>query len=121
MSSAYTNFVIKMNNREDANRVAAIMKEITSRRTPDYPTENDKFIEGIVIDGKEVRLEDNFSLTSNSFRELIPQIMTDIAGHSFVSIKMEAWYTSCNCGYEAEYLGRISKSGEFTMSFNEHD
>ncbi len=117
----YTNIKFDMNSNEDANKVADIMKEIASKRAPEYESELEDFIAGIVVDGNTVKVEDCYSLMSNTFCEIIPQIMMAIARCSFGPITMDAWFYSCNCGYEAEFNGRIFKSGKFRMSFNEHE
>ncbi len=117
--SATVNFIANMNNNEDANKVAVIMKEVASMRTPEYPKEIIKFMDGIVVDGNTVKIEDNYSLMSATFCELISQIMKEIARHSFGAITMDAWYTSYNCGYEADFCGRVFKNGKFRMSFSQ--
>ena len=119
--TASTDFIIKMNNNEDAIKAAAIMERIASNRAPETPNEMSRFIEGIVIDGNNVKVEDNYSLMSCTFCELIPQIMMEIARYNFGAITMEAWYCSYNCGYEAEFSGRVFKNGKFRMSFKEHE
>lgn len=119
--TASTDFIIKMNNNEDANKAAAIMKRIASRRAPETPNEMNNFIAGIVVEGNTVKVEDNYSLMSQTFCEMIPQIMMDIARFDFGAITMEAWYCSYNCGYEAEFIGRVFKNGKFRMSFHEHE
>lgn len=119
--SAYINFIANLNSTEDANKVAMIVKEVSSRRTPDYPTEIVKFIEGIVVDGNTVKIEDNYSLMCPTFRELIPQIMIEIARNNFGAITMDAWFTSESCGYEADLSGRVFKNGKLRMNFFEHE
>ncbi len=49
MSSATTNFIVKLNNRENTIHAAEIMKEIASKATPEYPAEIKKFIADIVV------------------------------------------------------------------------
>ena len=121
MSSATTDFIINLNNNNDANKVASIMKEVASRRIPEYENEISKFIAGITVDGNKVMVEENYSLMSCTFCELVPQIMMAIAMNHLGEIYMEAWFTSYNCGYEAEFIGRVYKNGKFKMSFNEHE
>ena len=121
MSSASTDFVIKMNSVEDANKVVAIMKETAAERTPEYPTEISKFIEGIIVDGTTVKVEDSCSLMSNTFCELTYAIMRRIGRYNFGAITMDAWFTSFNCGYEADFRGRVFKNGKLRISFSEHE
>ena len=90
-------------------------------RIPDYPTEIDKFVAGIEVEEKTVKVDENYSLMSNTFCEWIPQIMMAIARCGFGAITMEAWFVSESCGYEAEFSGRVFKNGKFRMNFNEHD
>ncbi len=119
--SSRTNLYINLNNNDDANKVASIMKRMAAERIPDYPTEIDKFVAGIEVEEKTVKIEENYSLMSNTFCEWIPQIMMEIARGDFGAITMDAWYVSENCSYEAEFSGRVFKNHKFRMSFNEHD
>ena len=119
--SASTDFVINMNSAEDANKVVSIMKNIAAQRTPDYPTEIEKFIADITVEGSTVKVEDSYSLMSPTFREMGFQIMTEIGRHNFGAFTMQAWFTSYNCGYEAEFSGRAFKNGKYRISFSEHE
>lgn len=119
--SGSTDFIIKMNNNEEAIKVAARMREVASCRTPETPNEMNNFIAGIVIEENIVKVEDNYSLRSCTFCEMIPQIMMVITRCNFRGISMEAYYCSYNCGYEAEFKGRISKKGKLRMRFREHE
>ena len=117
----YTNIKFNMNSNEDANTVADIIKEVASKREPESPNELKHFIADIEVKENVVIVEDSCSLFSNTFCEMIPQIMIDIARRSFGPITMNAWFYSCNCGYEAEISGQIFKNGKFKMSFNDHE
>ena len=117
----YTNIKFNMNSNEDANTVADIIKEVSSKREPESPNELKHFIADIEVKENVVIVEDSCSLFSNTFCEMIPQIMIDIARRNFGPITMNAWFYSCNCGYEAEISGQIFKNGKFKMSFNEHE
>ena len=119
--SASIDLEFKMNNNDDANKAAAIMKEIASERTPEYPKEIEKFIAGITVEDNIVKMEDNYSLMSNTFSELIPHIMEEIAKNNFGAITMEAWFTSYSCSYEAECKGRVFKNGNFRLKFSVHE
>ena len=65
--SASVDFVVKLNNEEDAMRVVSIMKKKAEIRTPEYPNEIARFMDGIVVNGSTVEIKDNYSLTSNTF------------------------------------------------------
>ncbi len=119
--SAYMNLFINLNKKSDAKKVVTIIKDMAAKRTPDYPSEIDKFVAGIEIDGNTVKVEYNYSLMSNTFCEWIPQIMMEIARRNFGEVTMEAWFVSENCSYEAEFSGRIFKNHKFRMSFSEHE
>ena len=119
--SAYIDISIKANSNEDANKATSIMKETASKRTPEYPTEIEKFIADITVDGNTVKVDESYSLMSDTFSELIPQIMRNIADHGIKAITMEAWFTSLNCGYEAEFCGRVFKNGNCRTSFKEFE
>ena len=119
--SATTNMTIKLNNNTDANKAAAIMKEVASKVTPDYPTEISKFVADITVEDCTVKVEESYSLMSCTFCDMIPQIMRAIAKNGFGPITMEAWFTSFSSDYEAEFSGRVYKNGKFTMTFSEHD
>lgn len=121
MSCASTEITIKMNCVEDANKAVSIMKEIASKRTPDYPNEISKFLDDIVIDDTTVKVEESYSLMSNTFCELIYEIMRIIAKYNFGPITMDAWYDSYDSGYEASFSGRVYKNGKFKLSFSEHE
>ena len=119
--SASTEFVIRMNSENDANRAVSIIKEVASKRVPEYPTEIDRFVNGIKVNSNNVELLENYSLTCNSFCEWIPQIMMEIARWDFGTITMEAWHFSESCGYVGHFEGRVFKNGKFRMSFSQHD
>lgn len=121
MSSASTTIKFKMKDTKDAVAAAAIMRSIASQRKPEYPNELKKFIDAIEIDENTVRVEDSYSLMSSTFNEMIPQIMLGIAMRPIGKSTMKAWFMSFDCGYGSDFVGKISKSGEFTMSFNQHD
>ena len=121
MSSDYTDMIIRMNNSEDAKKAASIMKEVASSRTPVYETEIVKFVNDIIIDGNDVKVDISYSLISETFCELIPQIMRMISRYNFGAITMDAFYTSSISGYEVEISGRVFKNGNFRMSFSEHE
>ncbi len=119
--TATTNIIINMNNKEDANKAAEIMKETASKRTPETLNEINNFISGITVKDNSVIVDESYSLMSNTFCELIPQIMMNIVRHGFGAITMEAWFTSYSCGYEAEFTGKVFKSGKYRMTFKEHE
>ena len=121
MGSATTNLTIITNSVEDANRAVAIIKDVVAERTPDYPKELDKFIADIVVDGNTVKIEESYSLMSNTFCELIPQIIRRITKYDFGAFTAEAWYTSFNSDYEAEFSARVLKNGKLKISFSEHE
>ena len=121
MSSAYTDFIIKTNSAQDANKVVSIIKCVASERTPEYPNEITKFIDDISVDNTTVKVEYSYSIMDSTFCELVPQIMRRIARYDLREITMDAWFTSCNCGYEAEFSGRIFKNGKLRISFQEHE
>ena len=113
--------VIKMNNVEDANKAVSIIKEVVAKRTPEYPTEISKFIADITIEGNNVVIDESYSLMSNTFCELMPRIMWEIGKYNFGAITMDAWFTSSNCGYEADISARVFKNGKLRISFSEHE
>ena len=121
MSSATTNLSIVLNSVDDANRAVVFIKDVVAERTPDYPNELDKFIADIVVDGNTVKVEESYSLMSNTFCELVPQIIRRIAKNDFGAFTAEAWYTSFNSDYEAEFSAKVFKNGKLKINFSEHD
>lgn len=117
--STSINLLIKMNNNRDAMSAAGIITAIASKRVPESPNEIKKFLDGVVVKGHTVTVTDNYSLMSCTFRELIPQIMTELAKCQFGSISMNAFCQSFSCGYEAEFNGLIEKNGELKTSYIE--
>ena len=119
--SSTTSFYANMNSENDATRVASIVKRMAANRTPDYPTEIERFVAGIEIDGNTLKIENSYSLMCCTFCEWIPQIMMEIAMWDFGAFTMEAWHESESCGYEAQCNGRVFKNGKFRMSFYQHE
>lgn len=117
--NATINLLIKMNSNKDATSAVSVITEIALKRTPESPNEINNFLDGIVVEGSTITARDNYSLMSCTFRELIPQIMTELARYNFGSICMDACYQSYNCGYEAVFKGLILKSGKCKTSFIE--
>lgn len=81
---------INLNDKNDADKVLTIIKREASKITPEYPTEIERFIDGIQVEGNTVKTEANYSLVIGSFFELMPKIMMEIAVGSFGPITMEA-------------------------------
>ncbi len=118
--SAYTMVNFKMNNNEDAMKAAEIMKNVVSSRSIESEQQRESFISCIKVENSEVTAN-GYSFLSNTFCEIIPQIMMEIARWNFGAVKMFAGHYSESCGYEAEFEGRIFKNGKFRMSFHEHE
>ena len=118
---AYTNITIKVETEEQAIKVANIMKRIASERTPEFKAELTTFIFDIKINENVVEINDSCSLISNTFCEMVPQIMFAIGRYDFGRISMDAYYYSCNCGYEATCIGRRFKNGNIRISLKETD
>ena len=119
--SASMDFIVRTNNEKEANLVVSIIKNMAAKRIPDYPNEIDQFVAGIKVNDNVVEIKYNYSLTSNTFCEWIPQIMLSISRYDIGAITMDAGFFSESCGYEARISGRIFKNHNFRMSFNEHE
>ena len=118
--SAYTTINLKLDNTTDAMNAAEIMKDVASVFDGDCGSQIEAFISCIRRENNEVNVN-GFSLLSNTFRELIPQIMSELSKHNLGAITLTADFCSYSCGYEAFFDGRISKTGKLKMSFEEHD
>lgn len=118
--SAYTMINFKMNNNEDVMKAAEIMREVVSSRSIESEQQRKSFISCIKVEDSEVTAN-GYSFLSNTFCEIVPQIMMEIARYNFGAAKMFAGHYSESCGYEAEFEGRIFKNGKFRMRFHEHE
>ena len=118
--SAYTIINFNMNNNDAAVKTTEIIKRVAAKRTPEFETEIEAFTSSLKIEENVITGESD-SLSSNTFCELIPQIMMEIARYNFGVSTMTAVHVSCSCGYEAVFNGRIFKNGKFRMSFHEHE
>ena len=118
---AYTNMTITMETKENAIKAAEIIKSIATSRIPEFATELTTFISDIAIKENVVEVIDSCSLTSNTFCEMMPQIMHSIGRWDFGRITMDAYYCSCNCGYEASCTGKCFKNGKTRVTLAEHE
>ena len=118
---AYTNLTITMETKEQANRAVEIMKQVAAERTPFFETELTTFISDIEIKENIIEVDSSCSLMSETFCEMMPQIMRAIGRSGFGRIKMDSYYFSCNCGYEVSCSGRSFKNGTVRVSLIEKE
>lgn len=118
--SAYTNIRFRLNSPKDAERANQILQSTAAKRTPEFGDEIKSFISNIEVEGNEID-GTSYSLSSNTFCELIPQIMMQIARCNFGTITMDAAHCSCSGGYEAVFNGRTFKNGSFRLTFKENE
>ena len=118
---AYTNMTITMETKEHAIKAVEIIENIAADRTPEFETELTTFIEDIEIKENVIEVDSSCSLMSSTFCEMLPQIMRTIGHYNFGKIKMDAYFFSCNCGYEASCTGRRFRNGNIRVSLTESE
>ena len=118
---AYTNITITMETKEQAVKAVEIIKDIATNRTPEFETELTTFIEDIEIKENVVEVDSSCSLMSNTFCEMMPQIMRSFGWHDLGKVRMNAYYFSCNCGYEANCTGKRFKNGKVRVTLEESE
>ena len=118
---AYTNITIKMETNEFAHKAVEIIEDIAANRTPVFETELSTFIADIEIKENIIDVDSSCSLMSETFCEMVPQIMRTIGRHNFGKVTMNAYYFSCNCGYEANCTGKRFKNGKVRVTLEESD
>ncbi|MBR4079804.1 MAG: hypothetical protein IKK29_06290 [Christensenellaceae bacterium] len=102
---AYTTFRIRLKSNNTTNELFEIIKN-TIDNYEKYMSERDgiKFLNDFEIDETQrlIHAEDSCSLDSETFADLIPQIAKNIATNvKDCEYDVNAYYTSCNCGFEA--------------------
>lgn len=140
---AYTNIKIEMENNEIAVKAveeakAAIMKDMLYKKDEQNVS---RFINDIKVSEGTVIVDNSCSIDSWEFENLIPIIVKVVATMTEVrSFEGFAHYTSCNCGYEADfeanywngtltiesvsaedYYGSCDECGEFEIYYKDYD
>ena len=118
---AYTNMTITMETKEHAIKAVEIIENIAADRTPEFETELTTFIEDIEIKESVIEVDSSCSLMSNTFCEMMPQIIRSIGLYDFGKITMNAYYFSCNCGYTANCTGKRFKNGKVRVALEESE
>ena len=118
---AYTNMTITMETKEQAIKAVEIIENIAADRTPYFETELTTFIQDIEIKENVIEVDSSCSLMSETFCEMMPQIMRAIGWSGFGRIKMDAYYFSCNCGYKSSCTGKCFKNGKVRVSLTKKE
>ena len=118
---SYTNFKLKTTNNTLAYIVAGEIASVVLIENPNDMC-NDRiarFINEMVVDEKEVIIDNSCSLTSYEYNQLIP-FMYKTASRVCEAFIGESDYTSCNCGYMATIDAHYSNM-ELTITKSEEE